>query len=363
MARPIAVLSLTDDEQVELQRRTRASTAAGRDCLRAKIVLLRAEGRREVDVAQELGVSLPCVSKWSKRFDRHGLDGLIDQAGRGRKPSLSLAKVEQVISRATRPPAGRSRWSVRSMAKAVGISPDSVRRIWRDHGIKPHLTRTFKLSTDPLFEEKFWDVIGLYLNPPDKALVLCCDEKSQCQALERTQPGLPLGMGHIRTRTHDYERHGTITLFAALSYLEGKILSRTEPSHTHVEWLRFLKQIDRETAKELTIHLIVDNYCTHKNAVVKQWLAKHPRFVMHFTPTGSSWMNLVERFFRDLTEEVVREGSFGSVRELVHAIELYLADRNAHPTPYRWKAKGEEILRKIQRARTALKKTSAKRVI
>jgi len=292
-----------------------------------------------------------------------GLEGLNDQEGRGRKASLPLDKVEQVISRATRPPAGRSRWSVRSMAKAAGISHDSVRRIWRDHGIKPHLTRTFKLSTDPLFEEKFWDVIGLYLDPPDKALVLCCDEKSQCQALERTQPGLPLGMGHIRTRTHDYERHGTITLFAALSYMEGKILSRTEPSHTHVEWLRFLKQIDRETAKELRIHLIVDNYCTHKNAVVKQWLAKHPRFVMHFTPTGSSWMNLVERFFRDLTEDVVREGSFGSVRELVHAMELYLADRNANPTPYRWKAKGEEILRKIQRARAAIKKTSAKRVI
>lgn len=174
------------------------------------------------------------------------------------------------------------------------MSHDSVRRIWRDHGIKPHLTRTFKLSTDPLFEEKFWDVIGLYLDPPDKALVLCCDEKSQCQALERTQRGLPLGMGHIRTRTHDYERHGTITLFAALSYLEGKILSRTEPCHTHVEWLRFLKQIDRETPKEPAIHLIVDNYCTHKNATVKQWLARHPRFVMHFTPTGSSWMNLVE---------------------------------------------------------------------
>lgn len=355
MARPITALSLTREEQAELQRRTRASTIAGRDCLRAKIVLLRAQGRREMDVAQELGVSLPCVSKWSKRFQRHGLDGLNDQAGRGRKASLPLDKVEQVISQATRPPAGRTRWSVRSMAKATGMSHDSVRRIWRDHGIKPHLTRTFKLSTDPLFEEKFWDVIGLYLDPPDKALVLCCDEKSQCQALERTQPGLPLGMGHIRTRTHDYERHGTITLFAALSYLEGKILSRTEPCHTHVEWLRFLKQIDRETPKELTIHLIVDNYCTHKNATVKQWLAKHPRFVMHFTPTGSSWMNLVERFFRDLTEDVVREGSFASVRELVGAIELYLADRNAKPVPYRWKAKGEEILRKIQRARTALK--------
>lgn len=363
MARPITVLSLTPEEAHELQRRTRASTTPVRDRLRAEIVLLRAKGRRETDVAKELRVSLPCVSKWSKRFELQGLEGLCDQAGRGRKRSLPLDKVQQVITRATRPPAGRSRWSVRSMAKAVGISHESVRRIWQEHDIKPHLTRTFKLSTDPLFEEKFWDVIGLYLNPPDKALVLCCDEKSQCQALERTQPGLPLGMGHICTRTHDYERHGTITLFAALSYLEGKILSRTEARHTHVEWLRFLKQIDRETPKELTIHLIVDNYCTHKNEVVKQWLAKHPRFRMHFTPTGSSWMNLVERFFRDLTEDVVREGSFGSVGELVRSIEQYLAARNADPKPYRWKAKGEQILAKIHRARAVLKQISAESVI
>jgi transposase len=363
MARPITVVSLTPEEEKELRRRTRATTTPIRDRLRAEIILLRATGLRETDVASKLAVSLPCVSKWSKRFEINGLEGLGDQAGRGRKPSLPLDKVQQVISRATRPPAGRSRWSVRSMGKAVGISHDSVRRIWQSHEIKPHLTRTFKLSGDPLFEEKFWDVIGLYLNPPDKALVLCCDEKSQCQALERTQPGLPLGMGHIRTRTHDYERHGTITLFAALSYLEGKILSRTEPCHTHVEWLRFLKQIDRETPRHLTIHMVIDNYCTHKNATVKQWLAKHPRFIMHFTPTGSSWMNLVERFFRDLTEDVVREGSFGSVRELVRAIEQYLAGRNADPKPYRWKAKGAEILAKIQRARQALEQTSEKPVI
>jgi transposase len=363
MARPINILSLTPDEEKELRRRSKARTISRRDCLRAEIVLLRAKGLRETDVASQLAVSLPCVSKWSKRFELDGLEGLSDQEGRGRKPSLPLDKVQQVISQATRPPKGRSRWSVRSMAKAAGMSHDSVRRIWQDHDIKPHLTRTFKLSTDPLFEEKFWDVIGLYLNPPDKALVLCCDEKSQCQALERTQPGLPLGMGHIRTRTHDYERHGTITLFAALSYMEGKILSRTEERHTHVEWLRFLKQIDRETPKELTIHLIVDNYCTHKNEVVKQWLARHPRFIMHFTPTGSSWMNLVERFFRDLTEDVVREGSFGSVGELVRAMNKYLTTRNADPKPYRWKAKGQEILAKIQRAREALKQTGAKPVI
>jgi transposase len=363
MARPISIVSLTPEEENELKQRSRASTCSRRDCLRAEIVLLRAKGVREIDVAKQLAVSLPCVSKWSKRFEHQGLDGLTDKAGRGRKPSLPLEKVEQVISQATRPPKGCSRWSVRTMAKAAGVSHDSVRRIWLNHEIKPHLTRTFKVSTDPLFEQKFWDVIALYLNPPAKALVLCCDEKSQCQALERTQPGLPLGMGHIRTRTHDYERHGTITLFAAMSYLEGKILSRTEDRHTHIEWLRFMKQINRETPKELTIHLIVDNYCTHKNEVVKQWLIKHPRFVMHFTPTGSSWMNLVERFFRDLTEDVVREGSFISVRELVKAIEQYLAARNADPKPYRWKAKGEEILAKIQRAKDALNRGTKKSVI
>jgi transposase len=246
------------------------------------------------------------------------------------------------------------------MAREVGISPDSVHRIWRANDIKPHLVETFKLSNDKRFEEKFWDVIGLYLNPPDKALVLCCDEKSQCQALERTQPGLPLGQGHIRTQTHDYYRHGTLTLFAALNYLEGKLVARTEVQHTHVEWLRFLKQIDRETPKDLTIHLIMDNYCTHKEANVKAWLErKRQRFQVHFTPTGSSWMNLVERFFRDITQDVIREGSFTSVHELSEAIITYLTDRNEHPKLYRWKAKGEEILAKIQRAREAQAKAKA----
>ena len=203
-------------------------------------------------------------------------------------------------------------------------------------------------------------MIALYLDPPERAIVLCCDEKSQCQALERTQPALPLGVGgHLRTRTHDYIRHCTITLFAVLDYLDGKIISRTEQRHTHVEWLRFLKQIDRETPKDLDIHLIVDNYCTHKHEKVQPWLARHPRFHMHFTPTSSSWLNLVERFFADITQDVVREGSFTSVRELVRDIEAYLADRNLNPKPYRWRAKGEVILRKIQRARAALNEASA----
>jgi hypothetical protein len=249
---------------------------------------------------------------------------------------------------------GKKKWSTRSMAAAVGLSHHSVYTIWKGNDLKPYLLRTFIISKDPHFEEKFWDVIGLYLNPPDKAIVLCCVEKSQCQALERTQPGLPLGIGHIRTRTNDYKRHGTVTLFAALNYLEGKLITRTEERHTHVEWLRFLKQIHRETPKELTVHIIADNYATHKHVKVKQWLKKHTRFQLHFSPTGSSWLNLVQRFFADLTGDCIREGSFPSVRELVEAIDEYLADRNQNPKRYVWRAKGEDILRKIPRAKSNL---------
>ena len=227
-------------------------------------------------------------------------------------------------------------------------------RIWRANEIKPHVVKTFKVSTDPRFAEKFWDVIGPYLDPPERALVLCCDEKSQCQALERTQPGLPLRGGAARTQTRDYRRHGTITLFAALNYLDGKLIARTEVQHTHVEWLRFLKQVDRETPPTVNLHLIVDNYCTHKDHRVRAWLAKHPRFHLHFTPTSASCLNLVERFFADLTQDVIREGSFDSVRALVADIERYLADRNLTPKPYKWKATREAILRKIQRARATL---------
>ena len=358
MARPISILELTCEEAQELQRRVQATTTSRRDHLRAQIVLLRAQGMKQHDVAETLGASIVCVNKWSQRFEQHGLSGLQDQPRRGRQRTISLEKIEQVITQAGQAPPGRRRWSTRTMAAEVGVSAASVQRIWSSHDLKPHLSRAFKLSKDKRFEEKFWDVIGLYLDPPEKALVLCCDEKSQCQALERTQPGLPLGIGHIRTHTHDYIRHGTITLFAALNYLEGKIISRTESKHTHVEWLRFLKQIDRETPKELDIHLIADNYCTHKHAKVKAWLDKHPRFHMHFTPTSSSWLNLVERFFADLTRDVVRQGSFRSVRQLVKEIESYLVERNEHPKPYQWKAKGEDILAKIHRAKVAMEQSS-----
>jgi len=355
MARPISILEITDEERKELTRRVRASTTAKRDHRRAEIILLRSEGLSQKEVAERLGINIVLVNRWCQRFERDGLEGLDDQPGRGRRPSVPVEKVERLVTEAGRKPGrGRQRWSTRSLADAVGVSHTTVHRVWRNNDLKPHLTETFKLSNDPAFEEKFWDVIGLYLNPPERALVLCCDEKSQCQALERTQPGLPLGIGHIRTRPHDYIRHGTITLFAALNYLDGKLISRVEARHTHIEWLRFLKQIERETPKGLDIHLIVDNYCTHKHQKVRDWLAKRPRFHLHFTPTSSSWMNLVERFFADLTREVVRDGSFASVRALVKDIESYLVQRNENPKPYRWHAKGEEILAKIDRARASI---------
>lgn len=356
MVRPSegAALVLNEQQRQELLRVVRATSSAQRDVRRARIVLLRAEGKSQVATAREVGVTRPVVSLWEQRFASAGLAGLKDAKGRGRKASIPAQTVQRVVTEAVQPPPGRTRWSVRSMAKRAKISPAQVQRIWSANDIKPHVLRTFKLSKDQEFEAKFWDVIGLYLNPPDRALVLCCDEKSQVQALQRTQPGLPLGIGHIRTRTHDFVRHGTVTLFAALNYLDGKIISRIAERHDHAEWLKFLKHVDRDTPGGLELHLIADNYGTHKHPEVKQWLAKHPRFHMHFVPTSSSWMNLVERFFSDLSREALSEGSFGSVRDLTLAIEIYLTERNLDPKPYRWRAKGADILAKIQRARQAM---------
>ncbi len=366
MARPIGRIELDELQRATLSRLVRCRTTPQRTVQRARIILACADGLSQETIAQQVCVRRRIVSKWCKRFRRAGVAGLTDAQGRGRKPTLTEAQRAQVITQATQPPGSYNRWSVRRMAKATGISVGSVHALWQANDIKPHLTRTFKLSKDPHFEEKFWDVIGLYLNPPDRALVLCCDEKSQCQALERSQPGLPLGVGHIKTRTHDYVRHGTITLFAALSYLDGKIFGTMAPRHTHREWLAFVKQLDREMPEELTLHLIMDNYGAHKSPQVRSWLkwrnTQHckqhgcERLVLHFTPTSSSWLNLVERFFRDLTEDVVREGSFSHVEELVGAIESYLAERNLAPKRYVWKKKGEEILAKIQRARAAMEK-------
>lgn len=358
MGRPITSIQAAEEEIVELRRRSRGASVPVRDQFRAKVILLRCEGLSVKDVAKKLGCQPGTASKWSRRFIQQRMAGLSDASGRGRKPSLAEENVARVIEQVAKPPTGRTRWSVRSMARAAQVSKSTVQRIWSRNEIKPHRTETFKISNDPRFEEKFWDVIGLYLDPPQKALILCCDEKSQCQALERTQPGLPLNRGHCRTRTHDYIRHGTLTLFAALNYLDGKIISRTEASHSHVEWLRFLKQVERETPKGLDIHLIVDNYATHKHPKVKAWMERRPRFHLHFTPTGSSWLNLVERFFADLTGDCIRDGSFTSVAELTRSINDYLADRNLNPKRYVWRADGAQILAKIQRARAAIRKNT-----
>src|SRR5207248_10394081 len=346
-------IELAAEEAEELSHRARATTVSVRDRQRAEIILLSAQGLTQQRIAEQLGISRVAVNRWVGRFALHRLDGLTDRAGRGRKPWLPQTAAQQVVEQAVTPPAHLGRWSCRTMARAAGISSASVQRLWAASDIKPHLSRTFKLSNDKRFEEKFWDVIGLYLNPPDKALVLCCDEKSQCQALERTQPGLPLGIGHIRTKTHDYVRHGTLTLFAALNYLEGKLITRLAARHRHQEWLAFLKLIDEQSPAELDIHIIADNYATHKHPQVKKWLARHPRFHMHYTPTSSSWMNLVERFFGDLTAFISAK-SFASTRELANAIISFLAARNDAPQRYVWRAKGEDILRKIDAARQAL---------
>jgi len=354
MSRPIVKIELDAVQRRELCRVVKSPTSPQRDVLRARVVLLKAEGKSQASVAETLGIRRSTVGKWCGRFAAHGMAGLSDAKGRGRPDSIPAEKKALVITGAVRPPPNRSRWSVRAMAEHAGVSPGTVHRLWRSNDIKPHIVRTFKLSNDRHFERKFWDVIGLYLDPPREALVFCCDEKSQCQALERTQPGLPLGIGHVRTKTHDYTRHGTVTLFAALNYLDGTIISRTAQGHAHGEWLAFLRQIDRETAPGLDLHLIADNYATHKHKAVTGWLARHPRIHLHFTPTSSSWMNLVERFFRDLTEDVVREGSFNSVKQLVAAMDGYLAGRNLSPRRYVWKKQGAEILAKIQKARAKL---------
>ena len=358
MARPAVKLDLLPDEESELRRRLRAAKTTQRDLLRARIVLLRSAGLSQRQVAAELGTTVVTVNKWSQRFERSGLAGLTDRPGRGRRPTIPLATVERAILKASEPAGGLKQRSTRTTAAELGISHATVARIWRANDLRPHRKRTFKLSDDPRFEEKFWDVVGLYLDPPERSIVLCCDEKSQIQALERTQPSLPLNPGKLKTYTHDYRRHGTITLFAALSYLDGKLISRLEQRHTHVQWLRFLRQIDDEVPSELNVHVICDNYATHKHRNVKKWLAGKPRFHVHFTPTSSSWMNMVERFFADLTGCVTAE-SFASVKELKDHIVEHLVEYNADPTPYRWKKEGADVLAKIMRARAKLAETEA----
>ena len=354
MARPKLPLHLSTEQQSELLRLVRAPSTPQKLVRRARIALLAAEGKDNQQIAAELRTSHVTVGQWRQRVLDLGLAGLQEAPRSGRPKTLPADKVQTVLSQVVQPPKGRARWSCRSMARHSGLSASAVQRLWAANDLKPHRTRTFKLSNDPQFEAKFWDIVGLYLDPPTRALVLCCDEKSQCQALERTQPGLPLGQGHIATRTHDYYRHGTVTLFAALNYLNGKILAERAPRHRHQEWLKFLQAIEKSSPPDVDVHLILDSYATHKHPKVLRWLTKRPHFHLHFTPTSASWLNLVERFFRDLSQEVVLPGSFASVGELVDAIWTYLAQRNLKPQRYEWRADGKAILEKIRRAREAL---------
>jgi len=348
--RPKANLELTEVQRQELERMVRAGTAEKRMVFRARLMLECARRADNVRVAKHLGTSEQTVTLWRGRFLKGGMGGLADLPRSGRPEHIKPAIKGRILSQAVKPPVTLGRWTTRAMAKHVGVSKATVQRVWSTNDIKPHRTRIFKLSCDEQFEAKFWDVIGVYLNPPDNAVVLCSDEKSQCQALQRSQPGLPLAQGHIRTVTHDYYRHGTVTLFAALDYLSGKVISQVAPRHRHNEWLKFLKKLDSEIAADLSIHLIVDNYSTHKHQKVRRWLQRHPRFHLHFTPTSASWMNMVERFFRDLSQQAILPGSFGSVAELVDAINRYLSRHNLEPKRYVWHANGQTVLDKIRRA-------------
>ncbi len=305
---------------------------------------------------RQVGKSKPTVWRWQERFLEEGVDGLLRDRDRGSgKPPLGAAVKSLVLTKTMREaPPNATQWSVRTMAKAVGISHTSVQRIWAEYGLKPHLISIFKVSNDPRFAEKVEDVIGLYLNPPDKALVLSVDEKSQVQALDRTQPGLPIKKGRAGTMTHDYKRNGTTTLFAALNVLDGAVIGQCMKRHRHQEFLRFLRRLDRKTPKRLDIHLIVDNYATHKHAKVKAWLEKHPRFHFHFTPTSASWLNQVERFFAEITRNAIRRGVFKSVPELEAAIDDYLAKHNENSKPFAWTATARDILKKVDRARNTL---------
>ena len=346
-------LVVTDAERAELTRLVRSRRTSVRLALRARIVLLAAAGRQNKDIAAELGIGRVQVARWRGRYAQERLAGIARDLPRGAPPAkVDAARLVELTTQSQ--PAAATHWSTRKMAAVLGVSAATVSRHWRKHGLKPHRVETFKVSRDPQFVEKLEDIVGLYLNPPEHALVLCCDEKSQVQALDRTQPGLPLKKGRAATMTHDYKRHGTTTLFAALNVLDGQVIAQCQPRHRHSEWLKFLRQIDRATPKDKALHLIADNYATHKHPTVQKWLAKHPRFHMHFTPTSASWLNMVERFFRDLTTERLRRGVFTSVPELVTAIDDYIAHHNVNPKPFIWTKSARDILQKVIRANSRL---------
>jgi transposase len=350
---------ISDQVRRTLLRWSRGRTTPARLVLRAKIVLLAAAGRLNQDIAAELETGMKTVCQWRGRFAKHGLAGIEKDARRGSRPASTTAALAAEIIRktTTEQPAAATHWSTRTLAAELATSPSMVQRVWKAHGLKPHRTKTFKLSNDPRFAEKLIDVVGLYLNPPEHAIVLCVDEKSQIQALDRTQKSLPIYPGRLGTMTHDYQRNGTTTLFAALNVAEGIVIEACMSRHRHQEWIKFLKHIDAATDPQAQLHLVADNYATHKHPKVRRWLARHPRFHMHFTPTSSSWLNLVERWFRDLTQKRLRRGTFTSVRQLQAAIFDYVQHHNDRTEGYRWKAMPAHILAKVRRARAVLDNT------
>ena len=351
--RVAAEIVLTTEEQSELTKMVRSKLTSVRLAQRARIVLLAAEGLQNKEIAEQLGVGRVLVSRWRERYAQLRLSGIEHDLPRGAPPAkVDVARLVELTTQSK--PETATHWSTRKMAAQLGVSAASVSRHWRANGLKPHIVRGFKVSRDPKFVEKLEDIVGLYMSPPEHALVLCCDEKSQVQALDRTQPGLPMKKGRAATMTHDYKRNGTTTLFAALNVLDGQVIAQCQQRHRHTGWLKFLRKIDRETPKDKMLHLIADNYATHKHPAVQEWLAKHPRITMHFTPTSASWLNMVERFFRDITTERLRRGVFTSVPDLISAIDEYIAHHNTNPKPFIWTKSARDILQKVIRANSHL---------
>ncbi len=349
MAR-LAALVLSDTERSELKALVRRRKTAQALALRARIVLECAAGSQNKDVAAHLRLDAMTVGKWRRRFVEHRMDGLYDEARSGAPRTIDDARIEAVIVRTLEStPPGATHWSSRGMARASGLSVSSVQRIWRAFGLQPHRTETFKLSSDPLFVDKVRDVVGLYVAPPSHAVVLCVDEKSQIQALDRSQPLLPMRPGQVERRTHDYTRHGTTSLFAALDIATGRVIGKCSPRHRATEFRRFLDEIEKAVPDDLEVHLVMDNYATHKTPLIRNWLAKRPRWHVHLTPTGSSWINQVERFFALLTERQIRRGVHRSVAELQAAIQDYIDHHNADPKPFRWTKSADQILDSIER--------------
>jgi transposase len=349
-------VEVTEDQLVELTRIWKSRTTPHAVVKRVRAVMLAAEGLENQLIADELSMGINGVARWRKRFAQLGIDGLTKDLPRsGRPRTITGAKRQALVTKVTQEkPPGRTHWSRATLATAVGVSESTVGRILRRSGLKPHLERTFKVSNDKHFEEKLTDVVGLYLSPPANAVVFSVDEKSQIQALDRTQPGLPIKRGRKGTMTHDYKRHGTTTLFAALNVLSGAVIGDCVPRHTHREWLQFLKKLDRLTPKGVELHVICDNYATHKHQRVRDWLERNPRVHVHFTPTSASWLNMVERFFRDITVNAIRRGVFTSVSDLIDAIDVYLIEHNRAPKPFIWTKSASDILAKVVRARAAL---------